>query len=117
MKRSAQIICTAIFVMIFSAVSIAAERMDIKEAFKKGIISITAIALARGEMIELRLKRQPEKPVIIVISPGRTDLGEIAVLSDREKEVDLSSKIEESVTLKQTGANKMTHGQEELSAE
>jgi hypothetical protein len=104
-------LCAVTSLLIFSSVSIAVEKMEINAAFKKGLISITIIGKARGEMAELRLKRLSATPIIILINNGRTDIaGEVSILSEKDAEIDLSSKYEGAVYVKQTGANRVTGG-------
>jgi hypothetical protein len=111
MKRKMIGICTVISIMIFSAIAIAAEKVEINDALKKGLISVTVYGKANGEMAQLIVKRLSTEPVIITFKEGRTDIaGEISVLVKNNTEIDLSSKYEEVIFLKQTGANRLTKG-------
>jgi hypothetical protein len=111
MKKMMFGLCVAASIIIFSSVSIAVEKLEINAAFKKGLISITIIGKARGEMVELRVKRLSATPIIILINNGRTDIaGEVSILSGKDAEIDLSSKYEEAIYIKQTGPNRVTGG-------
>jgi hypothetical protein len=111
MKKSMICFCFAVSVIFCSAAAMAAEKVGVNDAVKKGLITITVMGRANGELAELRLKRLSSKPIIILINKGRTDImGEVSVLSKDDLEIDLTSKYEETVVLKQTGASRVTRG-------
>jgi hypothetical protein len=111
MKKIIYSLFASMLVFAFSAVS-AAEKIDINDAFKKGLISITIMGKASGEMVELRIKKLPNTaPIIVVIKKGRTDLGgEVSILSNKEKEIDLTSRYDDIFIIAQTGPDRVTGG-------
>jgi hypothetical protein len=101
----------AMSVLFISTLSMAAEKVEINDALKKGYISVTIFGRANGEMAELRIKRITEASIIILIKTGRTDIaGEVSVLSKSDAEINLTSKYEDAIVLKQTGAARVTRG-------
>jgi hypothetical protein len=111
MKKIMQGLFVTIFVVTLSGVSTAAEKIDINDAFKKGLISITVIGKAKGEMVELRIKKISDASIIVTIKKGRTDLGgEVSILSNIDKEIDLTSKYDSITIIAQTGPDRLTGG-------
>jgi hypothetical protein len=111
MRKIMYSLFVSMFVFAFSAVSTAAEKIDINEAFKKGLISITIMGKARGEMVELRIKKLSDAAIIVIIKKGRTDLGgEVSIQSNKDKEVDLTSRYDDIFIIAQTGPDRVTGG-------
>ncbi|MFH0975724.1 MAG: hypothetical protein V1874_08055 [Spirochaetota bacterium] len=111
MKKSMICFCFALSLIFCSAAAMAAEKVGVNDAVKKGMLSITVFGRANGELAELRFKRLTSAPIIILLNKGRTDImGEVSVLSKDDLEIDLTSKYEEAIVLKQTGASRVTRG-------
>ena len=112
MKKVILMPCSAIIItMAVPAVSLAAEKLPIGDAFKQGIISIKITGIDNGERVELKAKRQSEKPIIISIGKGKTDIaGKVTIYTDKELSIDLSIKDEGSIILPQTGNQRIKSG-------
>ena len=118
MKKVMLSICAAISIISFSAISVAAEKVEINDALKKGLISITVYGKANGELVQVVAKRLSQSPIIIIFNEGRTDIaGEVSVLVKSNTEIDLSSKYEDTIFLKQTGVDRLTRGPVTITSE
>jgi len=87
-----------------------AERIELKEAFKAGLVQVTFTGREKGEKLEITVKRISPKPLTIVIKKGTTTLEEITFFTDRELKLDLSVKVEDSVIAQQTGKVRLKSG-------
>jgi len=90
----------------------AIDKIEIKEAFEAGFVSVTFTAKENGEKLELKVKKMLSVPLIIVINKGTTTLGGVhekfSIFTNRETKLDLSRKIEDSVVYYQTGKSRIT---------
>ena len=118
MKKIILSVCAAVSIISLSAVAIAAEKVEITDAIKKGIISITVYGKANGELVQIVAKRLSPAPIIITFNEGRTDIaGEVSILVKSDTIIDLSSKYEGVIYLKQTGADRLTRGPVTINSE
>jgi len=97
--------CFAVTLLTFTY-AFSTEKLEIEEAYNNGLVSLAFSAKDKGIKLELKVNKNDTNPLILLIKKGETTFdggqGKIGVISDIEKEIDLTEKKEGSIILKQS---------------
>jgi hypothetical protein len=115
MKQAILSFGVIIWLLLFSTVSMAVDRLEINDAFKQGLISLTFTGKDNGERVELKAKKRSPKAIILLINKGVTNIAnEVSFNTDKTVVLDLSKKNEATIVLPQTGSHRIIGGSETL---
>ncbi|NTV06158.1 MAG: hypothetical protein HGA59_06575 [Chlorobiaceae bacterium] len=117
MKQAILSFSVVVWISFFSTVSMAADRMEINDAFKKGLISLTFTGRDKGERVEIKAKKRSSKAIILLINKGETNIANMVSFNTGKTVVlDLSKKDDATIVLPQTGSHRIIVGSETLEA-
>jgi hypothetical protein len=88
------------------------DAVDIKEAFRAGLLSLEFTGSEDMETMKIRVEKTIQVPLIIIIDKGVTTFshssGEISIIINEKIRIDLSDAMQDMITVKQTGKAKMS---------
>jgi hypothetical protein len=110
------VIGAAFVVMHMALPGMAAERADLKEAFKAGQVELTLTAKDDGATLELKIKNRTNSKLLLVIPQGKTPFdvynSKVLLVAAVAKHVDLLAEGDAtfSFPMEQSGGGRWTSG-------